>query len=60
MTNMKPVRRIVTIDDDEGKSLAIADGPSPDIHTDAARPGYSRAPVKSGATAARDRGLDGK
>lgn len=37
----KPVRRIVTIDDEEGKSVAISDGPSPDVRTDPARPGYS-------------------
>src|SRR3974390_3423662 len=40
-TQGKPVRRIVTIDDDSGKSLAIADGPSPDVRTDPARPGFS-------------------
>lgn len=39
--NVKPVRRIVTIDDENGKSVAIADGPSPDVRTDPARPGYS-------------------
>ena len=38
---MKPVRRIVTIDDQEGKSVAIADGPTPDIRTDPARPGFT-------------------
>lgn len=38
---MKPVRRIITIDDDEGQSIAVADGPSPDIRTDPARPGFS-------------------
>jgi len=37
---LKPVRRIVTIDDAEGKSCAIADGPSPDIRRDPARPGF--------------------
>src|SRR5262249_11723165 len=37
----KAVRRIVTIDDDEGRSVAIADGPSPDVRGDAARPGFS-------------------
>ena len=37
----KPVRRIVTIDDDSGKSVAIADGPAPDVRTDPARPGFS-------------------
>jgi hypothetical protein len=36
-----PVRRIVTIDDESGKSVAVADGPSPDVRTDPARPGYS-------------------
>jgi mannose-6-phosphate isomerase-like protein (cupin superfamily) len=35
-----PTRRIITIDDDEGKSVAIADGPSLDRRTDPARPGY--------------------
>jgi uncharacterized cupin superfamily protein len=37
---MSPVRRIVTIDDEEGKSLAIC-SPSPDIRRDPARPGFS-------------------
>jgi uncharacterized cupin superfamily protein len=37
---MKAVRRIITIDDDEGKSVAIADGPPPDVQTDPARPGF--------------------
>jgi mannose-6-phosphate isomerase-like protein (cupin superfamily) len=38
---MRPVRRIVCIDDDKGKSKAIHDGPSPDVRTDPARPGFS-------------------
>jgi uncharacterized cupin superfamily protein len=38
---VKPVRRIVTIDDARGASHAIADGPSPDVRTDPARPGYA-------------------
>jgi mannose-6-phosphate isomerase-like protein (cupin superfamily) len=38
---VKPVRRIVTVDDESGKSTAIADGPSPDVRTDPARPGFS-------------------
>jgi uncharacterized cupin superfamily protein len=37
----KPVRRIVTVDDDNGKSVAVADGPAPDTTTDPARPGFS-------------------
>jgi len=39
---IKPVRRIITIDDDAGKkSLAIEDRPSPDVRTDPARPGFA-------------------
>ena len=37
---VKPVRRIVVIDENE-KSKAIADGPSPDVRTDPARPGFA-------------------
>jgi len=37
----KPVRRIVTVDGEDGRSKAIADGPSPDVRTDPARPGFS-------------------
>jgi uncharacterized cupin superfamily protein len=43
--DIKPVRRIVTIDDDEGKSVAIADRPSPDVRGDSARPGFSSARI---------------
>jgi mannose-6-phosphate isomerase-like protein (cupin superfamily) len=35
-----PVRRIVTIDGDDGRSFALKDGPSPDVRTDPARPGF--------------------
>ena len=38
---MKPVRRLVTVDDANGRSRALADGPAPAVHTDPARPGYS-------------------
>jgi quercetin dioxygenase-like cupin family protein len=38
---MKPVRRLVTLDDATGRSRAIADGPAPAVHTDPARPGFS-------------------
>ena len=38
----KPVRRIVVIDEND-KSRAIADGPSPDVRTDPARPGFASA-----------------
>ena len=40
---LKPVRRIVTIDDKDGRSVAIANGPSPDVRHDPARPGFSSA-----------------
>jgi uncharacterized cupin superfamily protein len=36
-----PVRRIVTIDDERGRSVAIADGPSGDVRIDPARPGFA-------------------
>jgi uncharacterized cupin superfamily protein len=35
------VRRIVTIDDAGGKSVAIHDGLTPDVRTDPARPGFA-------------------
>ena len=36
----KPVRRIVVMDENE-RSKCLADGPSPDVRTDPARPGFS-------------------
>src|SRR5262249_36929263 len=41
MSEPKPVRRIVTIDDQRGASHAAGDGPSPDVRTDPARPGWA-------------------
>src|SRR5215831_21036900 len=41
----KAVRRIVTIDDANGKSLAIADGPPADVRNDPARPGFASAGI---------------
>ena len=38
---VKPVRRIVTVDNPDGTSCAIQDGPSPDVRTDPARPGFA-------------------
>jgi uncharacterized cupin superfamily protein len=40
-TDVKPVRRIVCIDNEQGKSEAISDGPSPDVRKDPARPGFA-------------------
>ncbi|MBI3918534.1 MAG: cupin domain-containing protein [Betaproteobacteria bacterium] len=38
---VKPARRIVTIDRETGKSSLVGDGPSPDVRTDPARPGFA-------------------
>ena len=40
---VKPARRIVTIDKEEGKSSLICDGPAPDVRFDPARPGFASA-----------------
>jgi hypothetical protein len=42
---VKAVRRIVTVDGDDGKSVAIQDGPVADVRTDPARPGYVAARI---------------
>jgi hypothetical protein len=42
MSNAKVARRIVVIDEND-KSRAIADGPSPDVRSDPARPGFASA-----------------
>jgi hypothetical protein len=39
--SIKPVRRIVTLDNASGKSAAVADAPSPDVRTDPARSGFA-------------------
>jgi mannose-6-phosphate isomerase-like protein (cupin superfamily) len=38
---IKPVRRLVCIDGEDGKSRALADAPSPDVRKDPARPGFA-------------------
>ena len=38
---VKPARRIVCLDREPGKSTLASDGPSPDVRTDPARPGYA-------------------
>jgi uncharacterized cupin superfamily protein len=53
----KPVRRIVTVDDDSGKSVAASDGPVTDVCSDPARPGFSSTRIwVTDATPARIRG----
>jgi mannose-6-phosphate isomerase-like protein (cupin superfamily) len=39
---IRPMRRVVVIDEND-RSKAIADGPSPDVRTDPARPGFASA-----------------
>jgi len=41
MSKPKPVRRLVTMDDERGTSRTVEDGPAPDVRTDPARPGFS-------------------
>jgi mannose-6-phosphate isomerase-like protein (cupin superfamily) len=38
---VKPARRIVCVDDGQGRGVAISDGPSPDVRTDPVRPGFA-------------------
>ena len=42
---VKPARRVVTIDREPGKSSLVSDGPSPDVRTDPARPGFASARI---------------
>lgn len=58
MSQPQPTRRIVCIDDEEGKSTAIADAPSPDVRTDPARPGFAATRIwVTDATPARIKGV---
>jgi mannose-6-phosphate isomerase-like protein (cupin superfamily) len=38
---IKPIRRIVAGNNEKGKAVILSDGPSPDVRTDPARPGFS-------------------
>jgi hypothetical protein len=58
MDAVKPVRRIVCIDNEDGKSEAISDAPSPDVRTDPARPGFASTRIwVTDATPARIKGI---
>lgn len=57
-SNIDAIRRIVTIDDASGRSMAIHDGPSPDVRTDPARPGFALTRIwVTDRTPARIRGV---
>jgi len=45
MEKPKPVRRIVTAQDENEKAVVLFDGPTPDVRTDPARPGYASARI---------------
>ena len=56
--NARPVRRIVTVDREDGSSAAIQDGPSPDVRADPARPGFAATRIwVTDRTPARVRGV---
>jgi len=58
MDGVKPVRRIVCIDNEDGRSEAISDVPSPDVRTDPARPGFASTRIwVTDATPARIKGI---
>src|SRR5215813_9099258 len=58
MDGVKPVRRIVCIDNEDGRSEAISDAPSPDVRTDPARPGFASTRIwVTDATPARIKGI---
>ncbi len=58
MDGVKPVRRIVCVDNAQGKSEAISDAPSPDVRTDPARPGFASTRIwVTDATPARMQGI---
>jgi mannose-6-phosphate isomerase-like protein (cupin superfamily) len=40
MMDVKPVRRIVVVDEND-RSKVVSDGPTPDVRTDPARPGFA-------------------
>lgn len=40
---VRPARRIVTIDREDGKGSLVSDGPAPDVKFDPARPGFASA-----------------
>jgi mannose-6-phosphate isomerase-like protein (cupin superfamily) len=55
---MPETRRVVCVNDAEGRGTAIQDGPTPDARTDPARPGYSLARIwVSDSAPARIRGV---
>ena len=54
----KPVRRIVAGNDENGKAMVLSDGPSPDIRTDPARPGFTSTRIwVTDRTPARTKGI---
>ena len=54
----RPIRRIVAGENDAGEAVVLSDGPSPDVRTDPARPGFAATRIwVTGTTPARVRGV---
>lgn len=55
---VRPIRRIVAGEDDQGKAVVLSDGPSPDVRLDPARPGFAATRIwVTDSTPARVRGV---
>jgi uncharacterized cupin superfamily protein len=55
---VNPIRRIVAGNDEKGKAVVLSDGPSPDVRTDRARPGFSSTRIwATDSTPARTEGI---
>jgi mannose-6-phosphate isomerase-like protein (cupin superfamily) len=58
MERVKPIRRIITAQDENENPVVLADGPAPKVITDPARPGYSSSTIwVTDSTPARIRGV---
>ena len=54
----KPIRRVVAGNDGKGKAVVLSDGPSSDVRTDPARPGFSSTRIwVTDSTPARTKGI---
>ena len=55
---VRPIRRIVAGEDNDGKAVVLSDGPSPDVRPDPARPGFAATRIwVTDSTPARVRGV---
>ena len=55
---VKPIRRIVAGENDDGEAVVLSDGPSPDVRLDPSRPGFAATRIwVTDSTPARVRGV---